>query len=321
MNESALFVLVPLAVLPILLLFRFCGCAQIAGLDDYEPGQLATPADEKPPDYRRYILGEKNNPGVVHAHPRIVPNGADVIGYWRLVDPGIDPGRAADEKGLRHGDFRLSTATETLPGDFAPGLALIASAPDQHCRLLNGGYVRVEPNESLRGDFYTDEFTIEAWISRSRFAAGSTHTLFHAGGHFTKRFESTAAYHGFRVFASGDRWQIQIIGMPGPAVPAASAPIIPAGRSHLAVTVETAALGKKRFTIFVNGKSTASVEAGPYSPPAGAPLLIGVGIGTADPADTVHLTSPVYSHVQEVVLHRKALSPPEIENHVDINRS
>ncbi len=53
MVEGA-FILTPLLVLPIrFFLFRFLGCAQIAGLGGPDP--VAPQPDNKPPNYRGYI--------------------------------------------------------------------------------------------------------------------------------------------------------------------------------------------------------------------------------------------------------------------------
>src|SRR5215212_2990021 len=97
------FLLTPILVLPIVLLFRFVGCGT----------QLNISGDEYtgPPRYRDYIMGEPNNPGVVK-NPNVVPTKADVtahlVAYWRLVDSWkiveSPSGKIAkDEKGFRDG--------------------------------------------------------------------------------------------------------------------------------------------------------------------------------------------------------------------------
>ena len=57
-----------------------------------------------------------------------------------------------------------------------------------------------------------------------------------------------------------------------------------------------------------------------YNRPDGAPLFIGVENEEPNPAQNARLRRPINCEIQEVVLHRKALSLAEIENHVDINR-
>jgi hypothetical protein len=316
------FILTPLLVLPIVLLFHFVGCAKIAGLGDSEPAPPPELPKPKVPKYRDYIMGKPNNPGSV-LHPNVKPDAADIIAYWRLVDTAtsID---AFDEKGLRDGKYRTSTDPDTIPGDFIYNLpSLIYSDPTVPSRFFNGGYVVVPADDQ----FYTDEFTIEAWVLPG-FAGGSEHTLFHAGGHYLRPFDQAAAYHGFRIYATDTRrWQV-FLAPGGDIFP--SPPIIPPGDTltHLAVTVQNASPGggSKTVTIFIDGKQTVQQTVGfSYSRPDGAPLLIGVQGEQSEPSDLATLAQPnvnqpMRSRIQEVVLHRKVLSQEEIENHVDINR-
>src|SRR5450631_3969026 len=89
------FVLTPLLVLPIALMFRFVGCTSFSAAD------APTPVD-KPPRYRDYIMAVPGNPGTVK-NPGVKPNAADVIGYWRLVDAASTV--AKDEKGFQDGAY------------------------------------------------------------------------------------------------------------------------------------------------------------------------------------------------------------------------
>ena len=58
-----------------------------------------------------------------------------------------------------------------------------------------------------------------------------------------------------------------------------------------------------------------------YAPPYEAPLFIGVENTRPVPSPTLlTLRHPALFRIQEVVLHRKALSQEELFNHVDINR-
>lgn len=317
------FILTPLLVLPIAYLFHFVGCADIAGLKDPEPVPQTEFPKPKVPKYRDYIMGKSNNPGSVR-HPHIKPNANDITAYWRLVDTAASI-EAIDEKGLQKGTYRTSTDPDTIPGGFIHNLpSLIDSDPTVPCRFFNGGYVVVPANDKL----YHDEFTIEAWVLPG-FSGNSEHTLFHAGGHYRAPFDSAAAYHGFRVFATGTppSWQVSLA--PGGDV-FPSPPQIPPGdtRTHLAVTVQNASPGggSKTVTIFIDGKQTVQKTVGfSYSRPEGAPLLIGVMGDQSVPSDLEALPQPnvkqpMRSRIQEVVLHRKVLSQEEIENHVDINR-
>ena len=98
MTEWILF-LPPLLVLPIVLLFRFVGCGEQLALAQPDPAPTPQPTPtpaptptpppdtEKrgpPPRYRDYILGLDLTGDVIDKS--IVPNGADVVAYWRLID-------------------------------------------------------------------------------------------------------------------------------------------------------------------------------------------------------------------------------------------
>ena len=315
------FILTPLLVLPIVLLFHFVGCADIAGIKDSEPAQQSELPKPKVPKYRDYIMGKPNNPGSV-LHPDVKPDADAITAYWRLVDNATSLD-AIDEKGPRKGTYRTSTDPDTIPGDFIHNLpSLIFSDPTVPSRFFNGGYVVVPADANL----YNDEFTIEAWVLPG-FATGSEHTLFHAGN-YRGPSDQAAADHGFRVYATDTRhWQVFLA--PGGVI-FPSPPLIPPGDTltHLAVTVQNASPGggSKTVTIFIDGKQTVQQTVGfSYSRPDGAPLLIGVMGEQSEPSDLVTLAQPnvkqpMRSRIQEVVLYSKVLSQEEIENHVDINR-
>ena len=344
-------VLTPLLVLPIVLLFRFVGCAQIAGLEEpqqAEPAPAPTPAptpapdptpapttptpptDTKPPNYRKYILGEQPNPGLVNTFPAVVPNGADVIAYWRLVDAPTNP-KADDEKNFQDGDYKaghvlpLVAPTPTSPGSegrnpatFVTGQgSLIDSDPGVQGRFFNGGYVLVGYKPGL----YSEQFTIEAWVRVEVLAPNFEHTLFDAGGSYASPAGTPSVPRGFRIFADATgHWQVRM-GSP-PVHLLAAPPLVPLGaRTHLAVTVAGAPGGPATVSVYVDGKPVGSATVAKYDPPYDAPLFIGVENTATNPTNTPTLRTPVLGRVQEVVLHRKALSLEEIANHVDINRT
>jgi hypothetical protein len=298
--------LAPLLVLPIVLLFRFVGC---------EPFSSA-PYDV-PPRYKDYILGFPNNPGTVK-NATVVPNGAEAAG-----NPS-----AQDEANGRHGMYveghacQLIAPTATTPGSefrapskFITGQdSLILSEPSAKCRYFDGGFVRV-PHKP---DFYTEQFTLEAWVFVDRLAAGYEHVLFDAGG----KYGTPLVERGFQVVADRDaHWQVRLA--PGPAFVFAAAPLIPLNApTHMALTVENdgAPGGKKKVTLYIDGKVGATGTVNTYNLPDTAPLFIGVENHAPLPTTGTDLRSPVLCRVQEVVLHRKVLSKEEIENHVDINR-
>src|SRR3954464_3129900 len=109
------YVLTPALVLPIVLLFRFVGCAKLAGLGEgTDPAPETPPEPEKVPRYRDYIMGVQNNPGSV-PNVAVQPNKADVIAYWRLVDEPTDT-VAHDEKQFQHGEFHTIPPLPQVPG-------------------------------------------------------------------------------------------------------------------------------------------------------------------------------------------------------------
>ena len=309
------YVLTPLLVLPIVFLFRFVGC------ETFGSAPVNTP-----PKYKEYVLGAPNNPGTVK-NPAVVPKGADVIGYWRLVDAAGNPS-AQDEANGRHGTYveghacQLIAPTPTTPGSefrapskFITGQdSLILSEPSAKCRYFDGGFVRV-PHKP---DFFTEQFTLEAWVFVDRLAAGYEHVLFDAGG----KYGTPPVERGFQVVADRDaHWQVRLA--PGPAFVFATPPLIPLNApTHMALTVENdgAPGGKKKVTLYVDGKVSATGTVNTYNLPDTAPLFIGVENRAPLPTTGTDIRSPVLCRVQEVVLHRKALSKDEIENHVDINR-
>lgn len=350
------FLLTPLLVAPIVLLFRFFGC----GLDTHglkepdpepkpppptptpqPPPSSPPPEDNKPPDYRKYILGIQPNPGKVE-NPGVVPNGADVIAYWRLVDPSNSV-EAKDEKGFAVGANRAEygsgynlpnvnpTATVAgsrpkTPAQIVTGQpGLIDSDPTALSRRFDGGRVRVPYQDGL----YTEEFTLEAWIQAdpSTFETGYEYVLFDAGGRYALP-GSALAQRGFRIFIDRTKgWQVQLA--PGNVNLFTPSPLFPPGaaRTHVAVTVARTAPGstQRLVTLYVDGKPHPAVTVASYNPPLGTTtikpaLLIGVENSSTNPASET-LLHPLLCRIQEVVLHRKALSKAEIENHVTINRA
>ncbi len=191
------------------------------------------------------------------------------------------------------------------------------------CRFFNGAYVLVAYKKNL----YTPEFTLEAWVDIrwGQNVVDFEHTLFSAGGFYDMPFDltTTKAFHGFRVFADEEnRWQMRI--WPSTTNVFQSRPLVTRdGKTHIAVTVQKdGAVGpNKKVVLYVDGKVTGIGTVGFYSLPEHAPLLIGVANGSNDPVnDPLKPTQPMLCLVQEVVLHSKALTQEEIENHVDINK-
>jgi hypothetical protein len=309
------FLVAPLLVLPIVLLFRFVGCALIYDFDDFDTSR------DRVPDYRDYILGRRTEGSV--RHPEVAPNGNDAIGYWRLIDAS-DSQKAADEKGSYEGIYRTSSDSDVAPGNLDTGQpSLLDSAPQLRARFFNGGLVAIPD----AGGLYTDKFTIEAWID-PEFVKGEEHTLFHAGGQYIRPGDLDTGKHGFRVYATKAReWQVDLE-FHGSVFP--KPPLIPVGsaRTHLAVIVQGGSTpGTTTVTIVMDGRNPLERTVnGSYSKPDSAPLVIGVKNEEIDPRNLLtspapNLSSPIQSTLQEVVLHSKALSLNEIDNHISINRA
>jgi hypothetical protein len=344
--------LVPAVTLPFVLLFRFTGCAQIAGLDssdpdpqqpDPAPAPAPTPTPSPtptptpsptpgnaPPDYRKYILGETPNPGTVK-NGGVKINPLAVIGYWRLIDP-VGSGQAADEKGPRRGTYvtvlegldsvgptGTQGGSEAAPGAILTGQpGLIASAPAALCRYYNGGYVEIPFATGL----YTDEFTLEAWVNIAALRADFEHFLFDAGGRYAVGLDGVTD-RGFRLFADRNgSWQVRLNSNQAPLF--ANPPKVPlGGRSHVALVVQNN-LGTggttKDFILYIDAKEAARATNVLYFPPDSAPLFIAIENTAAQPTQTAVPRRPLLGQVREVVLHSVVLSVLELENHVDINR-
>jgi hypothetical protein len=332
MNEW-MWIALPLLVLPLVLLFRFVGCGTVLEID----------ADSERSSYRSFIMGEGGFFGTL-PNPMFVPNPANVIGYWRLIDPENvvvtgdikTAAPAKDQKGFQHGIYVEKVLDEIAPTPTDPGsegapgpdtirigqpsLVATPNSGAATSRQFKGGYVVVPHKPGL----YTDEFTIEAWV-RSEWGANVVefeHTLFRAGGRYPLGLDPPG-YRGFAVFANRDnRWQVRVFPTPGDLLP--SPPplrqVVLNKPTHVAVTVGKEGV-KKRVRLFVDGLEAGAALVAAYSPPHDAPLYIAVGNSQVDPASTPQPYRPLIGCVQEVVLHNKALPLQEIQNHVAVGTS
>lgn len=321
------FILTPLLVLPIVLLFRFIGCASFSAAD------TGPPPPPPGPRYRNYIMGDATA-AISVPNPEVVPKKDNVIAYWRLVEAGPT---ANDEKGFQPGQYTEGTSLPAIPpnlgttppqpgSEAAPGTlltgqkSLIASDTAVTCRYFNGGFVLVPYKAGL----HTPEFTLEAWVDAQwgQGVSGFAHELFNAGGHYRRPFDpaGSESFYGFSVFANADnRWQVRL--QPTAIDLFQPAPIVPRnGSTHVALTVENFDMVgvKKTVKLYVDGAVAGITTVNSYGLPEGAPLFIGVANGAADPtAGTPQPVDPVLSKIQEVVLHNKALSAKEIQNHAE----
>ena len=330
------FVLVPVLVLPIILLFRFVGCG-LNTKGELEP-EIPLPKKPIPPEVSPFEPVPTQGPSyrdTIVAEP-------GVIAYWRLVDDPSDipadgsPPEAKDEKNFQSGKYitvpgglsavepGAEAGSELADGDFDPHqTSLIANEPaSTKCRSFKGGYVLVEFKPGL----YPDEFTLEAWIKPLWTQTKDyDHVLVGAGGYYLRPVDQSPSWHGYWIFADGeDRWRVYLAQSDGSGVvemqPAAPT-VAHNATTHLAVTVETdTATSKKKVTLFVNGKmfGQSPADVYDYSAPDGVPLFIGVKNIESDPANPPVPRNPVLSSLQEVVLYDKVLSAADIKKHNDI---
>ena len=284
-------------------------------------------------------MGEANNVGMV-PHPDHQPDAKNVIGYWRLVEPGND---AKDEKGLHPGTYVTTrqelpadpaAKSQPAPGTFSfPGVGLIPSDTAARCRKFLGGYVMVPDSPADGKGLYQPEFTIEAWI-RPQWAPGFVHMLFFAGGIFTRFGDMAPGAHGFSVFADeNDNWRVALV--PGGAVSfnvPTKVDFTVVETTHLAVTVADGPVGKT-VRLYVNGQERSRGDHGPppvpvggtplppYSSPHGAPLYIGVSNVPLPDPNQEKARQPILSLIQEAVLYNKVLTPQELKNHYFVSRA
>ena len=303
MMTGLIFILTPLLLLPILLPFRFVGCSVIAGLDD-TPAAPAVPPPPPPPPIPNY-------------RDIVMKDAADIIGYWRLVDPSID---AFDETGKHKGSYRISADADVAPGNFVSGqTSLIPTKPAVSCQFYNGGYVIVPADPAL----FTDEFTIEAWV-RPDFGTGAEHTVFQAGGHYRAPLDVNPDYHGFRIYATAGRaWQVDLAASGAVLAPP---PLIPSGSSptHLAVSVQRTTPSTTRVALYIDGKLAGENSALPFFSRAnGAPLLIATRGDESEPSDQQSkaqpdISTPLRGALQEVVLYRTVRTPAQIKARAEL---
>ncbi len=322
------FLVAPLAVFAVLLLFRFVGCAALVGMDDWK-------AEQGPsgPDYPKTVLVD--NP----------------VAYWRLQEkksaepsPGptapntpVSGGTAKDEKGANDGTYKAvivqppaqlpdSPSAPQPPGSpsltlEAPGL-LELSGQQSTSLQVDGGYVEVPFSNSL----LLTSFTVEALVRPEWSAqeAGLFRTVISL--HTIVLPPATPKAFGFGIFAGPDPanltgpdvWQVWLADgtnfkpIKDPA--RAFTPVDFTKTNYVAVTYDNTTK-KLNMYVYVQGLDLDSGVAHPvndltvaYSPLTDAtkPLLIGMH------RPPVGSTIPVYhsfkGRIQEVAIYDKALT-------------
>ncbi len=288
---DAIVLVAPVALLALVLLFRFVGCAfDSSGLLDGSGW-----------DYDGTLL----------AHPSLVS-------YWRLGE-AVGP-TATDEKAVNPGTYETVTlavdgnspATASPPVLNFGAVGLIVSDPARTSLQVDGGFVSVPFNATLN----TAAFAIEAWVFPEWAAADPL--FFRAV--LASRDAPAGVVQGFNLYAgrnSGDMadtniyWQVWL-GGGGADWQRLLGPVVELGQAtHLAATYDGATL-----KLYVNGSEdeTGTPDAqmaAAYTPNAAQPLFIGMGAPElADPR------FPFKGRIQEVAVYNAALSATDIDNHV-----
>jgi hypothetical protein len=292
-------VLVPLALLAIVALFRFVGCA-------FDSGSLGAPPGLNPDLVDHWPLNEA--PGETTAH-------GNVDGTYRVTT--VDEG-STDADGL----LSPASASPPLLQLGAPGL--LEAVPDRTSVRIDGGFVEVPFAESHN----TQEFTIQIWVhpeweDGEEVSGQSPFRCVVA----SRDIDDDGNRHGYAIFAGPDLdttdprqvWQVWV-GDGGPFwLRLVGAAVELNQTAQLAVTYDSETL-----KLYVDGTSHHKPVPLPqspletkfqrpltgYSPNASKPLFIGMG--------TPELDSPAFpfkGRIQSVVLHSAALEASVIDSH------
>ncbi len=233
------------ALLVIVSLLGFAGCADILGLDEYQ-----VPPDA-PPTYGGFIAA---TPGLV--------------AYWRLGEPAGTPtaATAKDEQNLSNGtydevqSFPPDTTLQSsgAPGTFACGEpSLIDNESSLTGVRFEGGLARV-PWKSVLNDFPPEGFTIEAWVKPDDWTTPDQWSGDQPANHavITSRdFAGTATTSGYQIYGSPVpnttdkyRWQAGVANSNGEmvyAIPPNGTEIVFGMQYHLVMTYDGVSLPAK----------------------------------------------------------------------------
>jgi hypothetical protein len=330
----------PLAVLAVLLLFRFIGCHAFSAAENPTVETKPGPTGDQIPDYPGTVL--KDNP----------------VSYWRLQEkhsaepsPGatanntpVAGGQAKDEKGTNHGTYKAVKVQPPPPPPPAPPAPNLTDSPpapgtitlesaglleltgQQSTSLfIDGGYVEVPFSNSL----LLNSFTIEAlvrpeWDPNDANESGRFRSVFtHVAGDVPVPPATPKAF-GFGLFsgplpgtAGGfPVWQIWL-GDGTKFTPIKDptrdfTPVDFTKTNYLAVTYD-APTKKLNMYVYVQGIDLDSGVAHPvndfaadFSPAVGKSLFIGMH-PVAQPS-AMPLYHPFKGRIQEVAIYNKAMS-------------
>jgi hypothetical protein len=335
------FLLTPLAVLAVLLLFRFIGCSSFGASDDAaietKPGP--TPTADPVPDYPGTVL--KDNP----------------VSYWRLQEkhsaepsPGatanntpVTGGQAKDEKGNNPGTYKavkVQPPAPPPPPPPAPNLTDSPPAPgtitlestgllelpgaQSTSLFVDGGYVEVPFSNSLLLNSFTFEALVRPeWDPNDPKESGRYRTVIAHNALDVPAPPATPKLFGFGLFAGPvpgtaggfPVWQIWLAD--GTKFTPIKDPIrdfTPVDFStvnYLAVTYD-APSKKLNMYVYVRGINLDSGVAHPvndvtadFSPAVGKSLLIGMHRPPAPSA--IPLYHPFKGRIQEVAIYNTAM--------------
>jgi hypothetical protein len=313
------FLVAPIAILAVLSLFRFVGCAQILGVEDWSTGT----SPNEPPDYRKTILDEPS-----------------LVSYWRLQEkhneepsnPTVDNtpvlgGTAKDEHGVNNGTYkRVIVSNPPSDSPDAPGSLILESTglldlggPNTSL-FVDGGYVEVPFSNSL----LLTSFTVEALVfpEWSKAETGLYRTViafttsdFHFGFALYAGPEDPVALTGPPIWQVwlGDGTQFQQINFNHGSLPLVDF----TKANYIAVTYDDLSNLLNLYTYVVG----IDLDNGPFNPVLDLPVTYGLN---TDPTTKLVIgvdrtVSPFYpfkGRIQEVAIYNQALTRGRVISHI-----
>jgi hypothetical protein len=267
MTTSAL-VLIPSALLLIVLLLGFTGCAEIIGIEPWRPSRPSPPSppSPSPPPYSDDVLGEES-----------------LVAYWPL---GEQEGEtiAVDVKGAHNGAYEFKEFPDypaippENPSAAAPGTlnlgqpGIVAGdivpppGPDAlktTCIEVNGGFVSVPFDAALN----PEKFSVEAWVHVGWSADSPPGARV-----IVTSFDVTGGTKGFGLFANEDNIWKAYVGTDAGVTIVNGPEVILDTTNHIVLTYDGADL-----RLYLNGTEATIEQNIVYQPSTESKLLIGVG--------------------------------------------